>query len=171
MGRIFKTGDAPLIRFEPFLGEICVSALCCCCIMQLGFHLPHYGARTDVPFARKVWWDKGKLPLNSALYAAREAVTAYQRKSLFKWIVSLFLPSLKQSLAVNKLLVESSNNIEEFAYYYAMEGKLVELSVLLIFACEKVLKGRMMIPQCIRNQILSLIDEGVKLMRECNIEN
>ncbi|KAF7147290.1 hypothetical protein RHSIM_Rhsim03G0009800 [Rhododendron simsii] len=119
----------------------------------------HDGARTDVPFARKVWWDKGMLPLNSALYAVREAVTTYQRKYLCKWILSLFLPALKQSLAVNKLLVESSNNIEEFAYYYAMEGKLVELAVLLFLLEKKVLNGRMMFPQCIRNQILSLIDE------------
>ncbi|KAG5555583.1 hypothetical protein RHGRI_006283 [Rhododendron griersonianum] len=132
-----------------------------------------YGARTDVRYARKVWRGRGMLPLNgmlpldTALYAARELVYSYQQKSLFKWIVFLCLPSLKPSLVVNKLLVETSDNIEEFAYYYAMEGKLVELAVLLIVAREKVLNGRMMIPQCVRDQILSLIDEEFKLMREC----
>jgi len=82
-------------------------------------------------------------------------------------IVSLCQPYLKSALAANKLLVESYNNIGEFALYYAMEGKLVELAVLLIVAREKVLNGRMMIPQFVRNQILSLIGEQVKLAGEC----
>ncbi|KAH7859925.1 hypothetical protein Vadar_007156 [Vaccinium darrowii] len=131
-----------------------------------------YGARTDVRFANKKPWDlmrrlNGMLPLNIALDAARGMVYSDLQKPLFTAIVSLCRPSLKSALATNKLLVESYNNIEEFALYYAMEGKLVELAVLLIVAREKVLNGRMRIPQFVRNQILSLIGEQVKLAGEC----
>ncbi|KAH7839287.1 hypothetical protein Vadar_002256 [Vaccinium darrowii] len=131
-----------------------------------------YGARTDVQFTSKKPWDlmrrlNGMLPLNIALDAARGMVYSDLQKPLFTAIVSLCRPSLKSALAANKLLVESYNNIEEFALYYAMEGKLVELAVLLIVAREKVLNGRMMIPQFVRDQILSLIGEQVKLAGEC----
>ncbi|KAH7861552.1 hypothetical protein Vadar_027634 [Vaccinium darrowii] len=108
----------------------------------------------------------GMLPLSIALDATRRLMQLYRQESLFKSIELLCRPSMKKSLDVSKLLVESSNNIEEFAYYYAMEGKLVELAVLLIVAREKVLNGRMMIPRCVSNQILSLIDEVI-LVGEC----
>ncbi|KAH7859561.1 hypothetical protein Vadar_002600 [Vaccinium darrowii] len=132
----------------------------------------HYGAQTDVRFMSKKPWDSmrrlnGMLPLNIALDAARGMVYSDLQKSVFTGIVSLCRPSLESALAANKLLVESYNNIEEFALYYAMEGKLIELAVLLIVAREKVLIGKMMIPQFVRNQILSLVGEQVKLAGEC----
>lgn len=86
-----------------------------------------------------------------------------------------------KSLAVCKLLSGVSNNIEEEAYYCAMEGKLRELAALLIVARENVLLpitfhgtngsglSGMTIPQCVRNQVFSLIDEEAELKRNCKL--
>lgn len=67
----------------------------------------------------------------------------------------------------------------KLAYYCAMEGKLIDLAVLLIVAREKVLvpltfpsedgagsTRRMTIRQCVKDQIVTLIFEEIKLRRE-----
>lgn len=81
--------------------------------------------------------------------------------------------SQKRALAACKLLAWSSKNVKKEAFNYAMEGKLVDLAVLAIVARKKVFKtlpksagidGRMTILQCLKNQILSLVDEEMNLM-------
>lgn len=82
-------------------------------------------------------------------------------------------------MASTKLIAGSSKDVEEEAYYCAMEGKLIDLAVLLIVAREKVLvpltfpsedgagsTRRMTIRQCVKDQIVTLIFEEIKLRRE-----
>ncbi|XP_058185884.1 uncharacterized protein LOC131303106 isoform X1 [Rhododendron vialii] len=85
---------------------------------------------------------------------------------------------MKRALAACKLLAWSSENVEKEACYYCMEGKLVELAVLLIVARKKVFVPitfdrndgagiyGVTILQCVKNQILSLVDEEMKLTAE-----
>lgn len=85
-------------------------------------------------------------------------------------------------MAARKLLAWSFKNVKKEAYNYAMEGKLVELAILAIVARKKVFKtlpksygagidGRMTILQCLKNQILSLVDKEMNLMAKFEHEN
>ncbi|KAG5517207.1 hypothetical protein RHGRI_037838 [Rhododendron griersonianum] len=126
---------------------------------------------------------KGMLPLNIALDSARQTLCWHNVYSpgqpTFQLIVSLCLPLMKRALAACKLLACSSENVEKEAYCYGMEGKLVELAVLLIVARKQVftpvtfhrndgavISTRMTILQCLKNQILSLVDEEMKPMNK-----
>lgn len=99
----------------------------------------------------------------------------------WKSFALFFFVSLWQddALASTKLIAGSSKDVEEEAYYCAMEGKLIDLAVLLIVAREKVLvpltfpsedgagsTRRMTIRQCVKDQIVTLIFEEIKLRRE-----
>ncbi|KAF7148427.1 hypothetical protein RHSIM_Rhsim03G0097700 [Rhododendron simsii] len=83
---------------------------------------------------------------------------------------------MKNSLKTIKLLARSSKNIEKIAYYYAMEGKLAEFSVLLTVAREKVLvpitlsrqdedgwDGSVTLLQCLENTMGSLFCEEYRM--------
>ncbi|KAH7841070.1 hypothetical protein Vadar_025147 [Vaccinium darrowii] len=131
-----------------------------------------HGARPDVRLVSSDT-DNGLLPLQIALKGVSQKVTG---DSIYKMIVALCLPKMKSALATCKLLSGVSNNIQEEAYYDAMEGKLSELAALLIVARENVLlpitfhetdssglSGRMTIPECIRNQVFSLLDMEAEL--------
>ncbi|KAL7216902.1 hypothetical protein ACSBR1_028763 [Camellia fascicularis] len=84
---------------------------------------------------------------------------------------------------MNKLVAGFTRDVEELAYHYAMEGKLIELAVLLIVAREKVLvpitfrgkdgavlNGSMTIHECLKNQFVSLINEDINLMGQVKHE-
>ncbi|GMP75374.1 hypothetical protein CsSME_00032494 [Camellia sinensis var. sinensis] len=103
-------------------------------------------------------------------------------QSAFDLTVTLCLPTMSEALAMNKLVAGFTKDVEEFAYHYAMEGKLIELAVLLIVAREKVLvpitfhgkdgaglNGSMTIHECLRNQCVSLINEEINLMDQKTI--
>ncbi|KAG5542131.1 hypothetical protein RHGRI_021856 [Rhododendron griersonianum] len=145
-----------------------------------------HGARTDIRLTKElVMGDNGLLPLAIALDSIRcsEALcnwTLYPRdQSILNLIVTLCDPKMDDALASTKLIVGSSKDVEEEAYYCAMEGKLIDLAVLLIVAREKVLvpltcpsedgagsTRRMTIRQCVKDQIVTLIFEEIKLRRE-----
>ncbi|KAI7999521.1 hypothetical protein LOK49_LG09G00371 [Camellia lanceoleosa] len=104
-------------------------------------------------------------------------------QSAFDLTVTLCLPTMSEALAMNKLVAGFTMDVEELAYHYAMEGKLIELAVLLIVAQEKVLvpitfhgkdgaglNGSMTIHECLRNQCLSLINEEINLMDQVEHE-
>ncbi|GMP65621.1 hypothetical protein CsSME_00026337 [Camellia sinensis var. sinensis] len=82
-----------------------------------------------------------------------------------------------------KLVAGFTRDVEELAYHYATEGKLVELAVLLVVAREKVLvpitfhgnngavlNGSMTIHECLKNQFVSLINEDINLMGQVKHE-
>ncbi|CAL5402904.1 unnamed protein product [Camellia sinensis] len=115
----------------------------------------HCGARTDITclYHLNKAYD-GMIPLELALYKVS-----------------------REALAMYKLVAGFTRDVEELAYHYATEGKLVELAVLLVVAREKVLvpitfhgnngavlNGSMTIHECLKNQFVSLINEDINLM-------
>lgn len=102
------------------------------------------GAQTDIELYDPLnkWGYDGLLPLEIALDVVRENLSEesdiWPEPSTFQLIASLCLPSMKDSLKAVELLASSSKNVEKIAYYYAMNGHLIELAVLLTVAREKV---------------------------------
>ncbi|KAL7193528.1 hypothetical protein ACSBR2_025191 [Camellia fascicularis] len=142
-----------------------------------------YGARTDIT------WDyhvneayNGLLPLELALAIMRTSLymrSSCPEQSAFNLIVTLCDPDRREELAVAKLLARFSKDNEELAYHYAMEGKLIELAMLLIVAREDVLvpitfhgkdgaslNESTTIHECLKNQFVSLINEEINFMGE-----
>ncbi|KAG5542137.1 hypothetical protein RHGRI_021860 [Rhododendron griersonianum] len=145
-----------------------------------------HGARTDIRLTKELaMGDKGLLPLAIALDATRSLYnwTLYPRdqshQTILNLIVTLCDPKMDDALASTKLIAGSSKDVEEEAFYCAMEGKLIDLAVLLIVAREKVLvpltfpsedgagsTRRITIHQYVKDQIVTLIFEEIKLRRE-----
>ncbi|CAL5328362.1 unnamed protein product [Camellia sinensis] len=156
----FTDGTA-VYDINTFLNNICMdsSVKCATALLEgrLGIDPKTYGARTDITWDYHVYKTyKGLLPLELALAIMRSA-----------------------KLAIPKLLAWFSKDIEELAYHYAMEGKLIELAMLLIVAREDVLvpitfhgkdgaglNGSTTIHECLKNQFVSLINEEISFMGE-----
>ncbi|KAI8018925.1 hypothetical protein LOK49_LG04G00555 [Camellia lanceoleosa] len=142
-----------------------------------------YGARTDITWDYHVYKAyKGLLPLELALVIMRTSLYRHSsspEQSAFNLIVTLCDPDRGVELAIAKSLAWFSKDIEELAYHYAMEGKLIELAMLLIVAREDVLvpitfhgkdgaglNGSTTIHECLKNQFVSLINEEISFMGE-----
>ncbi|KAL3502328.1 hypothetical protein ACH5RR_036777 [Cinchona calisaya] len=81
------------------------------------------------------------LPLHFALekissVLGREWTT---KESIFKLITLLCLPQMKAALEVIRSLVQNTEKIHDVACYYANEDKLIELTILLMMAREKIM--------------------------------
>lgn len=73
----------------------------------------------------------------------------------------------KIPLQVIELLAWNTKQLDDVFYYYAMEGKLIEMAALLMVAREKVLAAKMDIYQHIQEEILSITGDENELMK-CN---
>uniref|UniRef100_A0A5B7B9X3 Uncharacterized protein n=1 Tax=Davidia involucrata TaxID=16924 RepID=A0A5B7B9X3_DAVIN len=107
-------------------------------------------------------------------------------KNLIQWtpiqpvtwlIVMLCLPKMKEAIETVRLLALNTKEISEVIRFYAKEGKLIELAILLMVARKKfmdpitvqsksgfTLKECMMFRQCITIELAALIDEEYSLM-------
>ncbi|KAF5956758.1 hypothetical protein HYC85_003983 [Camellia sinensis] len=126
-----------MLRCEDERNLIHISVKCATALLEgrLGIDPKTYGPCTDIT------WDyhvnkayNGLLPLELAFAIMRTSLYMHSsspEQSAFNLI--------SVELAIAKLLAWFSKDIEELAYHYAMEGKLIELAMLLIVAQEDVL--------------------------------
>ncbi|RAL46184.1 hypothetical protein DM860_016617 [Cuscuta australis] len=113
------------------------------------------------------------LPLHIAIaIAANERVFAdWDDKNggidAFKLICRLCAPNMRHKLEIVRLLAQKTKRVEREAYIYAMEGKVVELVILLMVASEKVLRTPLSLEnnnnlcRTLSDNVLSLISEVV----------
>ncbi|KAK9284052.1 hypothetical protein L1049_012312 [Liquidambar formosana] len=135
-----------------------------------------HGARTDIRLNDPGYkGDNGLLPLNIALNRMCEDKILKgwtPRQTIFDLISILCLPELKDALDAVRLLASSSMDVGEIAYCYAMEGKPIQLAILLMVARERVLgpitfqskevsgsDRTLTLCQCIKNEITTLNNE------------
>ncbi|VFQ94531.1 unnamed protein product [Cuscuta campestris] len=78
------------------------------------------------------------IPANGLVFA--DWVDRNGGSDAFKLICRLCAPSMRHSLEIARLIALKTNKIEKEALNYAMEGKIVEFSILLMVASEKVLR-------------------------------
>ncbi|XP_059642812.1 uncharacterized protein LOC132284704 isoform X2 [Cornus florida] len=102
----------------------------------------HHGARANVQCSAIDSEHNGLLPLHVALERVRYDERLAQwtpRKSIFKLIIMLCLPKMKEALETNRLLLYNTYGFKEVVRYFVKGGKLIELAVLLMVAREIVM--------------------------------
>ncbi|XP_027126122.1 uncharacterized protein [Coffea arabica] len=139
--------------------------------------------RTDTDF-RGNTFDLELLKM-TPLITALEKLSTYKRlrqwtpqQSIFKLIIMLCLPEMKQVLETARLLELNQKDISEAACYFAMKGKIIELAILLMVAREKSLgpvcaygfenhsssETAITFRQFVRRELAGLLDLGFCLM-------
>ncbi|XP_058219022.1 uncharacterized protein LOC131329706 isoform X2 [Rhododendron vialii] len=131
--------------------------------------LLRYGARTDLKSKAMAITRGGLLPLNVALekLSYHESLGGWTPKDpVFKLIILLCLPKMRVPLEVSRLLACNTKRVDDVFYYYAMEGKLIEMAALLMVAREKVMaafEGSMHLRQFISEETASMHVDETKL--------
>ncbi|KAA8541746.1 hypothetical protein F0562_022898 [Nyssa sinensis] len=124
----------------------------------------------------------GLLPLHVALERVSAQISLTQwttRHSIFKLIILLCLPEMKEALETSRLLAWNTctKDFKEVICSYAKEGKLIELATLILVAQKNVmgpitvrsndglhLKEYMRFHQWVKSELAALIDQEYTLM-------
>uniref|UniRef100_A0A5B7AYL2 Uncharacterized protein n=1 Tax=Davidia involucrata TaxID=16924 RepID=A0A5B7AYL2_DAVIN len=118
----------------------------------------------------------GLLPLHIALERASSADKCLShwtpKHSIFKLIIMLCLPEMKEAMETCRLLALNTKDIKEVICSYVKEGKFIELAILMMVARKKVmdpitlqskdgltLKECMTFRQWVKSELAALIDE------------
>ncbi|XP_071934812.1 uncharacterized protein [Coffea arabica] len=99
--------------------------------------MPNFGWDETDPEHQKL------LPMRTVIEKLSSAASVWQWKpseSIFKLVMMLFLLKMKETWGIASSLAQSSEKINEIACCYAKEGKLIELSIILMVAREKVMR-------------------------------
>ncbi|XP_071930213.1 uncharacterized protein [Coffea arabica] len=102
--------------------------------------MPNFGWDETDPEHQKL------LPMRTVIEKLSSAASVWQWKpneSIFKLVMMLFLLKMlwqKETWGIACSLARSSEKINEIACWYAKEGKLIELSIILMVAREKVMR-------------------------------
>ncbi|XP_059642115.1 uncharacterized protein LOC132284071 [Cornus florida] len=100
-----------------------------------------HGAQADVRCKSLDSEHNGLLPLQVALERVRynkNLILWDRQKSIFKLIIILCLPEMKEALEAIRLLACNTKMIKEVSYYYATNFKVIELAVLLMVAGDEI---------------------------------
>ncbi|XP_059633973.1 uncharacterized protein LOC132276531 [Cornus florida] len=137
----------------------------------------HHGALADVRCNAGDSEHNGLLPLHIALERVSSFTEWTPVNSIFKLIIILCLPKMKEALETSRLLALNTKKIKDVVRCYAKDGKLIELTVLLMVAREKVMDqitfqgihlftstGHMTLRECVKHELAILICYEYKLM-------
>ncbi|OMO89189.1 hypothetical protein COLO4_19868, partial [Corchorus olitorius] len=113
-------------------------------------HLPfvslllHHGAQPNIRSRSSKRYFNKKLPLNCVLsgikaHAFFKSHDWSPAKHIFRVIIILCLPQMREKLEALTLLVERTEEVEKEISGYIIEGKVIELAALLIATPEKVM--------------------------------
>uniref|UniRef100_A0A5B6ZLY6 Uncharacterized protein n=1 Tax=Davidia involucrata TaxID=16924 RepID=A0A5B6ZLY6_DAVIN len=136
-----------------------------------------HGAQADVENDLAKLNGHGPLPLHAVLErlsSDKNLIKWTPRQSVFKLIIQLCLPKMKEALETVRFLAWNTEQFKEVVRPYAQEGKLIELAILLMVAREKVmapikvqrkdepdgctLSGYMTLRECIKCELEDIID-------------
>ncbi|XP_058211371.1 uncharacterized protein LOC131323543 isoform X2 [Rhododendron vialii] len=145
----------------------------CMSYRMINLFLRH-GAQADVKTKDSDTLKGGFLPLNVSLemLGYHEYLVDWTPKdSIFKLIMLLCLPKMKIPLEVNKLLARKTKRVDDVFYYYALEGKLIEMTALLMVARKRVMagfEGSMDIRQHLFDEMTWITHDETRLMGHGN---
>ncbi|XP_071930212.1 uncharacterized protein [Coffea arabica] len=119
------------------------------------------------------------LPLHKAVDRLRsDIITSHwkQNESIFKLIIVLCLPEMKERLEAVDLFAQKVDKINQLACFHAKEGKLIELAIVFIISREKAMdpiklqingdssERSMTFRQFINSEMAQAIDLGYRLI-------